>query len=301
MLPLVIFAIVYQQKQVDRKCIGSALGVISISYIATGLFSPQLYFASYRWSIFYIVPNVVTLSVFVFVFWPLLRNSWHPPVFTDDIQKKPGILARTREIIGEWIPRDAVTGIFMSMVILPTFLSLYVLVGSTTEIHNTIQLSGGLYFLTYDYREFGGSLYYPVRFLTIGFETATWPSVLLLGQWIINLYLGLITIQYIQRKTSKRRLNISVLLVILFGVVPSLIVSLFGIIFPVMGSLLIALPFYPIMMLLLAKFVHIQDASEKDLTKVPWRTRISSLFQRRSQDREIVETSEEIDEEGVVE
>jgi hypothetical protein len=75
-VPLAIFSFVYQQKQVDKKCIGAAFVAISISCIIAYLFTPQYGYIDPRWSMFNVVPNVVSLAIFVFVFWPLLHNVW---------------------------------------------------------------------------------------------------------------------------------------------------------------------------------------------------------------------------------
>lgn len=295
MLPLIIFAIVYQQKQVDRKCIGSAVGAISISYIATGLFSPQFYFVDIRYSIANIVPNVVTLSVFVFVFWPLLQNSWPSISPAKDEREEEGGIKKLRNIIANAVPLNAATAVWLALVILPTTLIVSNINISANSVTSVVTLVGGLFSVHHDYLYIMGGGYYPTIYSYFYLIVARWPAVSDLLVLILNLSIGIAAFRFIQGEGTKKRVYILMLLSFLVYAIPNVFTIGFAIRW-------IPLPIFQIFMFFVVKYVKVPISdSSVDTIGVPLRIRLASKLRREKSSHENSEVPEDVKEQEPVE
>ena len=179
MLPMILFAYFFDEREIDRRSVVAGIIATLVPFFALFVSTPFIP-AGITPILFYLVlPNVITLAMFVFVFWWFLRKTWPISVKDVDVETESG---KVRRILREWIPRDVASIIWLCLVVFPTYIAMYVLFGVESETHYTIQISGGLYYVFYDYMQFTGSGYYPTRFLSFGFETAASPTILTLGQ-----------------------------------------------------------------------------------------------------------------------
>ncbi len=277
-LPMVLFSFYFGEHKTDRKTIIAGIGSILISYFSVNVVTP--YMILFAPSAFYwILPNVVTLSMFVFVFWSILVNSWPTIVATDDSESKEGKAAQVRNIVGAWFPRNVATLIWICIAILPIALSFYPEYEMSYSQY-MLNLAGGALFIQYSFASISGGGYYPTVMINTSFEMAYWASPYTLGLWIGNLILGVVTLQYIQRETTRKRLYSATGIILLLSIIPTVFYTIINIAFATSGYLSIPLPLYPIAMLLLARFANPPQVVTKDMIKVPLRTRIASIFQR---------------------
>jgi hypothetical protein len=211
-------------------------------------------------------------------------NSWPSHQDIVVIQKDIGKLSKIRRIASEIVPLNIATLVWLAMVIFPSILSI---LGSVTEssVDMNYSMSGGLSNIMYSYWGVHGDVYYPtivtIADFILGIASVTSPLTLLM--WSLNLWLGLATFQFILGKSTKKRVYILAVVIILVYAIPALLMSLSSLIFG-MVYLSIPLPFYPIIMLLVARFVHApvpEDLHSDEMIQVPLSTRISSFFSRR--------------------
>ena len=285
----------YQQKQVDRRCILSALGAISISYIATGLFSPQFYFVDIRWSIFNIVPNVVILSVYVFVFWPLLQNSWPSISPAKDEREEEGGMKRLRNIIANAVPLNAATAVWLALILLPLTLIVSNLQITTNSVTSVVTLVGGLFSVHHDYLYVMGSGYYPTIYSYFYLIVARWTTVSDLLVLLLNLSTGIAAFRFIQGEDTKKRVYVLMLLSFLVYAIPNVFTIGFAIRW-------IPLPIFQIFMFFVVKYVKIPISdSSGDTIRVPFRIRLASKLRREKSSHENSEVHEDVEEQEPVE
>ncbi|MFX1484911.1 MAG: hypothetical protein ACFFCP_17170 [Promethearchaeota archaeon] len=283
-LPMILFALYLGEKQTDNKSIVTGIGAILVSYLSMYLTTPNFITGTFAPLDYLSLPNVVSLSMFVFVFWPLLKNSLPPRETIGTNNERKRVLARLRETLGKWFPRNAATLTWTCLVIFPTFLFLSVYIPSETETQLGVTLSGGLYVLVYSYTAFSG-----YRHITMSFETAAWASFFILAMWIINLLVGIITIQYLRGKSTKRLLNRAVGVVFLILMVPIFLLGIFVNLFGATGYYPIPLPIYLVAIVLVAKYIHLPAEPSDEMIKVPLRVRISSFFHRTGHDEQMTD------------
>lgn len=283
-LPMILFALYLDERQTDNRSIITGIAAILVSYLSIYATTPFFVTDAPADLFFLSLPNVVSLSMFVFVFWPLLKNSLPSRETIGNNSEKEGVLARIQENLGKWFPRNAATLILICLVISPTFLVLNIYIPSGTETQLGVTLSGGLYVLVYSYISVTGS-----RHISMSFETAGWASLFVMAMWIINLLVGLVTIQYLRGKSTKRLFNRVVGVVFLILVVPISLLGIFVNLFGSTGYYPIPLPIYLVAMVLAAKFVHLPTEPSDDMIKVPLRVRISSFFHRTGHDEQMTD------------
>lgn len=294
MLPLVIFAIVYQQKQVDRKCVGSALVAISISYIATYLFSPQYSFVDLRWSIYNVVPNVVSLSIFVFVFWPLLQNSWPSTSTAKDEREEESTMKRLRNSIANAVPLNAATAVWIALVTLPVSLIVSNLIITESHVQSVVTLVGALFTVQHDYMYVAGGGYYPTIWSYFYLITAYWPTVADLLVSILNLATGITAFRFIQGEGTKKRVYTLMLLSFLVYAIPTVFTVGFAIRW-------IPLPIFQIFMFFVMKYVKVPVTdSSGDTIRVPFRIRLASKLRGEKPSHESSEVHEDVEEQEPV-
>jgi hypothetical protein len=281
-LPIVVFSFFYNEKPVDKKCIRAAEVSVLLSFIITFLTTLLFGSAFILMAPSLVAPSVVSLSIFVFVFWPLLQNSWPSIQGAEVIQKGQRRISKIREFVSKVIPINMATLVWLSIVIFPAVLTITSFVNSETVISINYLISGGLSVISYQYQWFTGGGFYPAISidLTLILASAIFYDSLLI--WSFNLWLGVTTLQYILGKSTIKRVRVLALVSILFFAIPAVIMSTMSLFF---GSELISLPlpFYPIIMLLVAKFVHAptpKEPSSGEMIHVPLITRISSIFER---------------------
>lgn len=237
-LPLLLYSIIYGEKLTNRGSISIAGISVFLSLLVTQL-------AIYT----RVVPSVVSLAIFIFVFWPIIRNSWPAPLRNEEPEKEQGLLQKIRKLQRENIPMDAATYVWVGMVVFPAFLGV-IIQSSQYHYHIDIQLLGGLSTFVYDYSQYLPIGNNPLSINSaFGFMTATHVLIGLLF-WIFNLLLGVTTLRCILGKATKKPVYVLTALWILATVIPFIITISIGV------GYLIPLPFYPILMLLFTKYMH---------------------------------------------
>ena len=303
-LPMILFAFFFSERETDIESIvfgiGAAVASYAIVFRATPMFNTGTIAPFYDM----FVPSVVSLSIFIFVFWSLLRNSLPSNELAGELSNREGVLPRIREGLGKLFPRSVTTLIWICLVIFPTSLLLIVYIPSATETQLSLYLTGGLSSLSYYYiSQPGPSPRYPVIHITTNFMTATWASFFTIAIWIVNLLVGIAAILFIRGKIRKWIFNRLVWIIFVILVIPNILMTLITGLSFTNGYYNIPLPLYLIAMLLVAKFVHLPTESPDEMIQVPVRTRLSSLFHRSSQDEknpdieqmDSVEDDDEID------
>ena len=220
-------------------------------------------------------------------------NSWPSHHDTKVIQKDQGKLSKIRSVFSKNVSINIATLVWVAIVIFPAVLGFS---GMASEVSVTMNysISGGLSNIIYNYWWIQGSGYYPVIVTDFTFFIPSVASPQLLLMWSLNLWLGVTTLQYVLGKSTKKRVRILAIVIILIDAIQALLMSVSGLMFG-MGFLSIPLPFYPITMLLVAKFVHApvpKDPQSEEMIRVPIRTRISSIFSRRKSSEESTPISE---------
>jgi len=287
--PLVVFSFVYQHKQVDRKCIGSALVAISISCIATYIFIPQYSFLNVRMSIYNVVPNVVSLSLFVFVFWPLLQNSWPSTSVMKD-EEEQVIVKRLRNIIARTVPLNAATVVWIALLTLPATLIVSNLFVTESQVTSIFILVGGLLSIQHDYWYIMVSGINPTIWSYFYLIIARWSTVSDLLVLILNLSIGITAFRFIQGEATKKRVYILIILSFLVYAISFVIM---------MGRMTIGipLPIFQIFMLFVMKYaqVPISDSSG-DTIRVPFSVRLASKLRGGKSSHESKEAKDDVDE-----
>ncbi len=293
-IPMLLYAFYFNKRQTDSKSIIAGFGAIFVSFISIYLTTPFYATGSFSVLFYLSVPNLISLSMFVFVFWPLLQNSLPLKEKLEESNTEEGILNQIRRILGKWFPLNIATLIWTCLAILPITLLLYVFVSSGIEANFTFTLLGGLYFLTYDYIELTSvGQYYPYRHINLSFVSVVWASYLILAIWIVNLLLGILTIRVIQGESTRRRYNRAMGIVFLVIVLPTTFITVISYLLPQHGFFTIPLPLYLIVLFLLSKFVQLPTASPEGMIKIPIRTRFASLLQRGKHAKESIETKDD--------
>jgi len=284
-LPMVLFAFFFSERETDIESIVLGIGATVTSYALLYRATPMFNIGTIAPYYDKFVPNVVSLSMFIFVFWSLLRNSFPSKEVAGERIKKEGLLPRIREVLGKLFPRSVTTLIWICLVIFPTYLILNVYVPSETETQLSLYLMGGLYSLSSDYISLPGpSIHYPVIRITTNFMTAVWASFFTIAVWIVNLLVGIAAILFIRGKIRKWIFDRLVWIVFVILVIPNILMTLIAGLSFASGYYNIPLPFYLIAMVLVAKYVHLPTESSEEMIQVPFRTRLSSLLHRSSQD-----------------
>ncbi|TFH08827.1 MAG: hypothetical protein E4H14_05655 [Candidatus Thorarchaeota archaeon] len=282
-LPLIAFSLFYEQRTLDRKCIAAAGVSAFISCIVTFLSTPNMFLSLLFLGPTLVVPNVVSLSIFVFVFWPLLRNLWPTIHSTELVQKESRRLSKVRRVFSKYVPINIATLVWVSGIIFPGIVTIANYMVSETQLSYSLGISGGLPTISYYYTWFtSGGSYHPSYLSEFIFITASGISPIELLFWSLNLWLGVTTLQFILGKSTIKRVRILAIVAILMYAIPAIISFAILLAFG-MGFLSIPLPFYPIIMLLVAKFVHAPTQKEPisgEMIHVPLKTRISSIFER---------------------
>ncbi len=292
--PMILFSFCFAEYKTGKKSIIIGIGAILISILSLNLLSP--YYTLYGLGTFYfLVPNVVSVSIFVFVFWTLLRNTWRNVPVSENPPQKERKFAKMRDTLGEWFPGNISTLIWMCMTFIPAFITIY-LQSIETSIQYGYHILGGIYFIYYDYRYFTsgfGSSTFSTLYVELGSGTSLYGQIL----WIANVILGIFTLQYIRKEIPRKRFNTAIGIVLLINIIPPIFYTFMANAFVSTGFFQIPLPIFPVIMLLLAKFAHMPEGYSEDMIEVPLRTRISSFFQRDSSEEE----QSDIMESGVME
>ena len=254
-LPLIAFSYFYKERALDRRCLTAAGVSVFLSFLITFMSS------AFTGALFLmiipslVVPCVVSLSVFVFVFWPLLRNSWQSIDDDEVIQKESEKPSSSRKVLGMIFPINTATLVWVSMVIFPSIITISSQILGETSVTMNLWMSGGLPTIAYQYQWVRGGGYYPTIFsdLTFGIASTISPQAVLI--WSLNLWLGITTLQYVLGKATLKRVRILALVAFLISLIPALLVYINELMHGI-GTITIPLPFYPIIMLLVAKFIH---------------------------------------------
>ena len=206
------------------------------------------------------------------------------------IQKKSSVLSKLRRVVSKYAPINIATLVWMSIIIFPALLTISNYTQSETQVTYNLWMSGGLSSFTYQYimTTLSGS-YYPYLVSSLTFSIVSGINVSGLLLWSLNLLLGVTTLRFITGKSTKKRVRRLAIVIILIYTIPSLMITV-PTLLSGLGFYTIPLPFYPLMMLLVARFVKApteKQPSTEDLIHVPLRTRISSVFMRGKNDVEI--------------
>lgn len=287
-LPMIAFSHFYGERTLDRKCVTAAAISVALSYSITYLSTTALGVNLFLTSPTIILPSIVSLSIFVFVFWPLLKNSWTALHRSYTIQEEQGILSKLHKVLRETVPINTATLMWVSLVIFPA--NLMYSSGGIPEVNNSMYLfvSGGLPIVSYQYSYIGGVIGNPYIQNYFLFNIASAVSPVGLIMWIFSLLLGITTLQFILGKSTIKRVRVLAIVAILAYTIPSLVILVSSLLFG-MGALAIPLPLYPITMLLVAKFIHApvqKEQPSEEMIRVPLGTRISSILSRRRHNRE---------------
>ncbi len=296
-LPMLLFAYFFSNERTDRVSIGAGLGAVLVSYFAVYLLTPFYMTGTASPLIYLSIPNLISCSMFVFVFWPLLKNSLPKGEIASERSEREEISAKIRDVLRSWFPRNIASLIWICLIIFPLFTTFLIYAPSASEAQMYLRLYGGPSIFTYDYISVASpGLYYPYTHILATFQTAAWATVIDVAIWIANLLLGILTINVIKGGVTKKRFNQIISVVLLIVVIPpialTLIANLFG---GSTGYFSIPLPFYLISMVLVARFGKLPAEAQEDIIKVPLRTRISSFIQRTNseQQKDNTEKSEE--------
>jgi len=297
-IPLLLFSLIFSNRAISRDSIIAAVVSVFASFIILDLLTPDYYFTqpySYQ-----VVPNVISLAIFVFVFWPIIRNSWPLPKRDENAEKEQGIRNKIRRFQHENFPFDVATFTWIGLSILPAVFALTVDI--VPEMHTLINFSfsGGLTDLYYSYNSnvFSGSAH-PLIQTSLILATAHSVSISALPIWSFNLLLAIITLRCILGKSTKKRVYSLVAISILIYTIPSVLFVIVSIISG-MGYYPISLPIYPLLILVFTKYVHAPSQSEQgpgEMIQVPLRTRISSIFERGRSKKESPSEVEAVSEE----
>ncbi|RDE11383.1 MAG: hypothetical protein C4K48_11875 [Candidatus Thorarchaeota archaeon] len=286
-LPLITFALFFGKRALDRTCIMAAAVSVFLSLIVTYLLTLNFYFDPF----YLVMPKVVSLATFVFVFWPLLRSSWPSLHSADELQQKQGGSSGLRGILNEIVPINTSILVWIILVIFPAVSNVYISFIPGTFLQYDFSTSGGLSAVTYYYAWINGvGQVYPSILTDLHFSTASAASPTGLLFWTLNLWLGVTTLRYVLGKSTIRTVRILATIIVLINAIPAASVLMMG-----MGLYIIPLPFFPIAMLLVAKFTHAPDSAipiTEDMIRVPLRTRISSIFQRKDELHEVAEAAD---------
>ncbi len=293
-LPLLAYTWIYGERTISRNNVIAAMLSVITSFLTLDLLTPDAYFVPMPTD--RVIPNVVSLSIFVFVFWPLLRNSW--PTFPREkpSEEKLGVIKRIRQFQKNNIPIDAATITWFSMAFLPLILNISWIEIPHIQSQMTLQLSGGLYFTTFTYGwvRYGS---HPDYRSSLIFTIANTVSIAALLFWGICFLLGMTTLQYILGESTKKRVYTLIVIIIILTIVPSVLISVNSIIFGY-PAYTYPVPLFPILMLLFTRFVSpptYQEPSCPDVIEVPLRVRISSFFSREPKKQEESETEKQQD------
>jgi multisubunit Na+/H+ antiporter MnhF subunit len=270
---------------------------IFLSLISMYLLTPSFGLLFIGFSPDLVLPSVVSLAIFVFVFWPLLKNSWPSFHHSESIQLKQGIPSKLRRILSEIVPINTATLVWMSMIVFPAVVSISNFTATETQVTYNISISGGLSLVTYEYTwfHFSGQFFPYINTMFI-YSLAGWASLTTSLFWILNLWLGVTTLRFILGKSTKKRVHMLATLTILIYAIPSFLMLMSSLLTG-LGIYTIPLPFYPIIMVFVTRFVHPPSQREpitEDMIRIPLRTRVSSFFKRKqtSQEISVIEESE---------
>jgi hypothetical protein len=239
------------------------------------------------------LPSVVSLSIFAFVFWPLLKNSWPSVESGEELRNRQGIIIKLKALLKEVFPRNIPAFVWACMVIFPVSMTLSGLMFSDTHVSYYIQMISGISRTTYSYQwNLNTGDLYPSIFSEFYFATSAWASLPQILVWLLNLWLGITTLRFINGYSTKRMVRLLASVIILIYVVADFLVTIVSLIWGGIYSA-IPLPFYPIAMLLIAKFVHAPlpvAQSKEEMIHVPLGTNISSIFRREKQSQKTPDT-----------
>ncbi len=288
--PLIIFAYVYRQKQVDRRCILSALGAVSISCIATYLFTPQFYFVPLSWRAYNVVPNVISLSIFIFVFWPLLQKTWSSTHVTrNEREEKEGVMTRLRNNIVRVIPLNAATAVWVALAIMPAIITVINITIIESHVTYVFTLAGGLYNIQHEYFSIIGRGYYPTFWSDFYLITAGCITMSDLLVWTLNMWTGITALNFVKGEATKRRVYILMTLSFLVYAIPSIVIM------GVSPHVYIPLPIFQIFIIFVMKYVRLPVSDTENMIRVPFRTRISSKLRGKTPSHESREVQENIE------
>ncbi|MBN2228696.1 MAG: hypothetical protein JW779_03810 [Candidatus Thorarchaeota archaeon] len=288
-LPLVLFSVIFQERDVDKIYAGSAIFAASISFTLTLIVPFQIGILPGIMMVypFNVIPSVVTLAIFIFIFWPLLQKSW--PTFRSNLVKvdtknfKTKVEYEFRRIV----PNNLATAIWIALFFVPTVLSLTNLLFSEEEVRYSISLFGSIFGIYHEYIliDFPGGGYYPVIYSTTILAVAYQIAIVAIILSSVNLWLGITAMRYIQGKSTKKRIYILVIVSILLSGLPVTLIGILSLLFGGwLGPLSIPIPVYQIFILLIAKHVKApspDSESSEVMIKVPLRTRLSMLLHKK--------------------
>ena len=143
-----------------------------------------------------VLPYVIPLAIFVFIFWPIIRNSWSSQYTSKTPEESQKILSKIRRLQREMFPLDIATFVWIGMVIIPSFIG--IMIHSSSNYYNmVISLGGGLPLVVYDYLwQLPINRSTPLIVSNFGFITTA--SIFMGGLliWIPNLLLGSIITRF---------------------------------------------------------------------------------------------------------
>jgi len=183
----------------------------------------------------------------------------------------------------------------MALIVFPSVLTVRGLQISETQVYYDLVLSGGLgdFYYSYIWFRSPGQIY-PVLHASTTLSTATWISPVGALLWILNLWLGLTTLQFVLGKSTLKRVRIIAIASVLIYAIPSSILIAASLLSG-MPYFTIPLPFYPLVMLLVAKFVKPPSQEgpiTEEMIRIPLGVRISSIFKRGKRKQETSEDGE---------
>jgi len=294
-LPLLVFAFFFGEKSLDRNCIIAASISILLSFITVYLLTPDYNLIAGYPSPNLVVPGVISLAIFVFVFWPLLKNSWPSPRIIEEVRQKKGIRSKIRRALMRVVPFNMATLVWVSMSVFPAVLTISNMIFAESQVSYNLWISGGLPTVSYQYLWFisSGQLY-PLMDSTFLFNMAAWTSLIGLLIWSLNLILGILTLRFVMGKSSMRRVRTLATILILFYLIPSVVITGASLLSG-LGLYTIPLPFYPLAMLLVAKYASPPDQGQstgEEMIRIPLTTRIASFFRRHKPSQETSNESE---------
>jgi hypothetical protein len=181
------------------------------------------------------------------------------------------------------------------MIVFPTMLQLGGLMFSERNVSYTLSISGGLSSVLYMYYwALPSGQVNPIISADFYFMSAAWMTPWNLAIWVCNLWLGIVTLRFVNGKTTIKRVRALAAAIIVIDLIPSLLIMLlFSFWGP--GMFIVPLPFFPIAMVLMARFVHPpvpQSFPSEEMIRIPLRLRISSIFRRG---KNVQQTERDID------
>lgn len=298
-LPLIAFAFFFGDRPVNKRTILAAVFFVLLSFMVESFLKPPFYHPT--WSVlspYEVVPKVVSLAIFVFIFWPLLKNSWLQSLDSADTSEQKEGSSRQRDTLRELIPARTPLIVWLSMILLPellTIANLYFSQLSTTYFFEfTSELWSGSYYSQLIWSVPGLFILNSSEILRIVATSSA--SSWTLSVWF-SLLLGVTTLRFIRGKSTFKQVRILAAFLILLDILSDFVPLMISHV-SITGYYLIPLPLFPIAMLIVAKLTHAdvdKISTGDEMIHVPLRFRVLSKIKHKENSSETIEPEQSED------